>query len=149
MNFVFDEFSCYMPNNGISKKFYKFYNERNSGHFNIVSLATSINGIVKLECAGSVMNIREELKTFAAEQKYGIVESQKLLDARYNPQEIIGLMGKGKAATKAKNKYNGENYDRINLTVKIGKKEEYAKLAEAAGMSLNGFIIDCIENRKK
>lgn len=51
----------------------------------------------------------------------------------------------GKAATKAKNKYNAENYERISLSVPMGKKDEYKKAAEAAGKSLNQFIIECIE----
>lgn len=51
----------------------------------------------------------------------------------------------GKAATTAKNKYNDKNYDRITLVVPKGKKEEYRRLAEAEGKSLNQFIIDKIE----
>lgn len=52
----------------------------------------------------------------------------------------------GKAATKAKNKYNGANYDRISLSVPKGKKEEYKAKAEAKGKSLNQYIIDKIES---
>ena len=51
----------------------------------------------------------------------------------------------GKAATTAKNKYNEKNYDRINLVVPKGKKDEYKQMADAAGKSLNQFIIDKIE----
>lgn len=51
----------------------------------------------------------------------------------------------GKAATKAKNKYNDANYDRIALVVPKGKKEEYKARAEAAGKSLNQYIIDKLE----
>lgn len=51
----------------------------------------------------------------------------------------------GKASTKAKNKYNDENYDRISLSVPKGKKDEYNAAAESKGKSLNRFIIDCIE----
>ncbi len=51
----------------------------------------------------------------------------------------------GKASTKAKNKYNAENYERISLSVPKGKKDEYKAAAEARGKSLNQFIIDCIE----
>ena len=51
----------------------------------------------------------------------------------------------GKASTKAKNKYNDANYDRISLSVPAGKKEEYRKRAEAEGKSLNQYIMDCIE----
>lgn len=47
---------------------------------------------------------------------------------------------KGTAATRAKNKYNAENYDRLYPYVKRGKKEKYQRAAEAAGCSLNEFI---------
>ena len=55
----------------------------------------------------------------------------------------------GKASTKAKNKYNDANYDRISLSVPKGKKDEYKQLADEAGKSLNQFIIDCVEGTKK
>ena len=38
----------------------------------------------------------------------------------------------GTAATKAKNKYNAANYERLYPFVKKGKKERYQKAAEAA-----------------
>ena len=47
---------------------------------------------------------------------------------------------KGTAATRAKNKYNAENYDRLYPYVKRGKKERYQRAAEAVGCSLNEFI---------
>lgn len=47
---------------------------------------------------------------------------------------------KGTAATRAKNKYNAENYDRLYPYVKMGKKERYQRAAEAAGYSLNEFV---------
>ena len=50
-----------------------------------------------------------------------------------------------KAAQKAVNKYISNKYDRVNLTMPKGKKDEYRTAAEAAGKSLNQFIIDCIE----
>ena len=43
----------------------------------------------------------------------------------------------GTAATKAKNKYNAANYDRLSPFVKKGKKDRYRAAAEAAGYSLN------------
>ena len=42
----------------------------------------------------------------------------------------------GTAATKAKNKYNAANYERLYPFVKKGKKERYQKAAEAAGSAL-------------
>ena len=46
----------------------------------------------------------------------------------------------GKAATKAKNKYNAENYERISLNVPKGEKDKIREHAEANGESVNGFI---------
>ena len=50
-----------------------------------------------------------------------------------------------KASQKAVNKYIKNNYDRVNLTIPKGKKDEYRKIAKSKGISLNQFIIDCIE----
>lgn len=46
----------------------------------------------------------------------------------------------GTAATRAKNKYNAANYDRLSPFVKKGKKDRYRAAAEAAGYSLNEFM---------
>lgn len=46
----------------------------------------------------------------------------------------------GTAATKAKNKYNAANYDRLFPFVRKGKKDRYRAAAEAAGYSLNEFM---------
>lgn len=51
----------------------------------------------------------------------------------------------GKAATKAKNKYNEANYDRINVSVPKGKKEKIKEYAESKGESVNGFINRAID----
>lgn len=45
-----------------------------------------------------------------------------------------------KAAQRAVNKYMKENYDRINLTLPKGSKENVKAHAEAQGESVNGFI---------
>ena len=50
-----------------------------------------------------------------------------------------------KAQQKAVNKYVKQNYDRINVTMPKGKKEEYKEQAAAKGMSLNSYIISLIE----
>ncbi len=42
--------------------------------------------------------------------------------------------------TRAKNKWNTENYDRLYPYVKKGKKEIYLAAAQAAGMSLNEWM---------
>ena len=51
---------------------------------------------------------------------------------------------KGKAATRAKNKYNAQKYDSIRLMVPKGQKLEIAAVAKAAGESLNSFIAKAI-----
>lgn len=53
----------------------------------------------------------------------------------------------GKAATKAKNKYNAENYERISLNVVKGQKDIIKAHAEAQGKSLNSFINEAIEEK--
>jgi hypothetical protein len=45
-----------------------------------------------------------------------------------------------KARTVANNKYNTNNYDRINLVVKKGEKDKIKAQAERSGESVNGFI---------
>ena len=50
-----------------------------------------------------------------------------------------------KAQQKAVNKYMAENYDRINLVVPKGRRDELRAKAEAAGKSLNAYLIGLIE----
>jgi hypothetical protein len=47
---------------------------------------------------------------------------------------------KGTAATRAKNKYNAANYDRLSPFVRKGKKDRYRAAANARGYSLNEFM---------
>ncbi len=48
---------------------------------------------------------------------------------------------KGTAATRAKNKYNAANYDRLYPYVKKGKKERYLRAVKIGGYeSLNEFL---------
>ena len=49
-------------------------------------------------------------------------------------------MAVSKAQQNATNKWIAKAYDRINLTVPKGKKEEIQAFAEAIGESVNGFI---------
>lgn len=51
----------------------------------------------------------------------------------------------GTSATKAKNKYNDSNYDRVNLILPKGKKVKIKAHAEHQGESLNGFIKRAID----
>ena len=50
-----------------------------------------------------------------------------------------------KAQQKAVNKYMAEKYDRINLVVPKGRRDELRAQAEAAGKSLNAYLIGLIE----
>lgn len=50
-----------------------------------------------------------------------------------------------KAQQKAVNKYMAENYDRINLVVPKGRREELRAKADAAGKSLNAYLVGLIE----
>ncbi|MBP1992563.1 transcriptional regulator [Paenibacillus eucommiae] len=54
---------------------------------------------------------------------------------------------KGSAATRAKNKFNAANYDRLYPYVKKGRKAVYEEAAAAAGVSLNDYIITAIEEK--
>lgn len=51
----------------------------------------------------------------------------------------------GTAATRAKNKWQKANVDRVNLTMPKGKKETIQAHAEARGESVNGFINRAID----
>jgi len=54
---------------------------------------------------------------------------------------------KGKASTKAKNKYNSQHYDNLRVMIPKGRKPEILAVAEAAGDSLNGYVRKAIEER--
>lgn len=55
----------------------------------------------------------------------------------------------GTSATRAKNKYNAAAYDRLYPYVPKGRKAIYEEAAKAAGMSLNEFVIDALEEKVK
>lgn len=52
---------------------------------------------------------------------------------------------KGNSQTRAKNKYNAKNYDRIALQVKKGRKDVIKAHAESKGESINGFVNRAID----
>lgn len=55
----------------------------------------------------------------------------------------------GKASTRAKNKYNASNYERIALVVPKGKKDIIKAYAQSKGESLNSFVNKAIDNEMK
>lgn len=54
---------------------------------------------------------------------------------------------KGLAATRAKNKYNAANYDRLYPYVPKGRKAVYEEAAKDAGLSLNEFMNEAFEEK--
>lgn len=59
---------------------------------------------------------------------------------RTRKRERSEYMAVSKAQQKAVNKYMAANYDRINLTVPKGRKDEIQAFAAQTGESTNGFI---------
>lgn len=53
----------------------------------------------------------------------------------------------GKTSNESKRKYNEKAYDRIQLVVKKGKKEEIKTYAENHGYSLNSFVNEAIDEK--
>lgn len=51
----------------------------------------------------------------------------------------------GNSSTKAKNKWNAANYDRIVVSVPKGLKDKIKSKAVASGKSLNKYILDFLE----
>jgi len=56
---------------------------------------------------------------------------------------------KGSAATRAKNKYNAQNYDSLRITAPKGRKAELQAHASQHGESLNKFVNRAIDNQVK
>ena len=53
----------------------------------------------------------------------------------------------GKTSAAVKNRYNEKAYDRINLTMPKGKKEQIKAAAEREGISVNAFINQAIDEK--
>lgn len=51
------------------------------------------------------------------------------------------------ARIRANNKYNAKAYDRINIAIPKGKKEVIQLHAAAHGKSINGFVVEAIEEK--
>ena len=56
-------------------------------------------------------------------------------------------MPASKAQQKAQNKWIAKAYDRVNLTIPKGRKEQIKAHAEAQGESVNAFITRAIDER--
>ena len=52
----------------------------------------------------------------------------------------MSIKTSGAGATAAQNRYIKSKYDRINLLVPAGDKEQIQAAADAAGQSVNGYI---------
>lgn len=55
----------------------------------------------------------------------------------------------GKTSNESKRKYNEKTYDRIQLVVKKGKKEELKTFAEAHGYTMNSFVNEAIDEKMR
>ena len=53
----------------------------------------------------------------------------------------------GTSATRAKNKYNKENYDQYLFSMPKGCKERYMNIAKQHNMSLSAYIIRALEEK--
>lgn len=51
------------------------------------------------------------------------------------------------AQKRATTKYTRENYDKILVTIPKGEREGIKQAAEAAGMSMNAFIVAAIREK--
>lgn len=57
------------------------------------------------------------------------------------------MESRGKSSTRAKNKYNAANYDRLYPVVPKGRKSVYEEAAKDAGMTLNEFMNEAFEEK--
>ena len=53
----------------------------------------------------------------------------------------------GKASTRAQNKYISKAYDRLNIVVPKGRKQDIEAFAKAAGDSVNGLVNSLLQER--
>lgn len=55
----------------------------------------------------------------------------------------------GRTSSEVKNRWNAKAYDRIELRVKKGQKDAIKAAADEAGLSLNAYIQQAIEEQMK
>ena len=51
------------------------------------------------------------------------------------------------ARIRANNKYNAKAYDRVNIAIPKDRKEVIQTHAEALGKSINGYVVEAIEEK--
>jgi len=59
-------------------------------------------------------------------------------------KEGVYILATTKAQQKAVHKYVKANYDRMELTVPKGRKQEIKAFAESKGLSINGYVNNLI-----
>ena len=55
----------------------------------------------------------------------------------------------GKTSSEVKNRWNAKAYDRIELRVKKGQKDAIKAAADEAGLSVNAYIQQAIDEQMK
>ena len=55
----------------------------------------------------------------------------------------------GRTSSEVKNRWNAKAYDRIELRVKKGQKDAIKAAADEAGLSVNAYIQQAIDERMK
>jgi uncharacterized protein (DUF1778 family) len=55
----------------------------------------------------------------------------------------------GRTSAASHNKYNAKAYDRISFVVPKGQKDEIKSAADAAGQSVNAYILEAVRVRMK
>ena len=78
---------------------------------------------------------------------YVIIKPQRGKCLYRKGERTMSEVIKGSAATRAKNKWQAANCDRINLVIPKGRKDAIQAVARATGESLNGFVSTAIDER--
>jgi len=60
---------------------------------------------------------------------------------------LVEVIPISKTSSAVKNRYNAKAYDRINFVVPKGEKEKIKAAAEAAGESVNQYILKAVKYR--
>lgn len=63
--------------------------------------------------------------------KMELLEAKRKLEQRYNKQ----------------NEYNRKNYDRVSVMFPAGYREQVRDAAQAAGKSLNAYILEAVQEK--